>query len=578
MSPELLSLILWIPFAITVIIAGLVHCISGYKRGLWRALISLGAVVVSTVISIFVSRILAKVLTPVILGLIPMDSLGEGIPTGMINMLAGGIVSMVLSIVLFGIIMFIVSIILHVVSVKVKKDKLLATDKKMKFFGMGVGVISAVLFACVWLSPVYGSLATVVPIAETVISMQESDEASNSFIAQCIESVKSHPIVAVSESGPVAMVYSSISYFSMNDTSVSIVDVTSSISEVTELFEEIKNIDDPSDIEPLAGKLIGVLKKSLVEQGWVYSFAQEMINEVKNYEEVEELLEDPIIKEVFAIFEVPEEDFNKNIIAILDFGQYALENGIIKLVEDFDMEGLYSSGIIQEAGKLANVSAESVKVKKFLIAGMVSQAFDGDLAKAKSFVDKYDLGKLEDADKQLAEAEAIFISLEGSVAEALIRHPSFGEAAVRELFEKGNIAELIGYGYYEEAVEEFLANNKDGKEQIISELKKSAEGRIDNDSFGKAMDELLDIENYVPEFDYVVGGESFGDSAGEFEVKFDGENGGKDYVIYGPDGEKITGTIIGGSDGIYEIVGGDGEVKYDGGILVEGGKVTVTVK
>ena len=558
MSPELLSLILWIPFLLTVIIAGLVHCISGYKRGLWRALISLGAVVVSTVISIFAARLLAKVLTPVVMNLLPLDSFGEGVSAGMISMLAGSLVSMVLSIVLFGVVMFIISIILHIVSVKVQKDKLVATSKKMKFFGMGVGVVSAVLFACVWLSPVYGSLATVVPLAETVINMQESEDASDSFVAQCINSIKSHPIVKVSESGPVSVVYSSISYLSVNNASVSIVDMSNAIEEVTALVEELKGIDDPSDIAPIAAELIGIVKDTLVEQGWVYSFAQEIVTEAKKSEEVGAILEDPIVSELLEILEAPEGVFKENVVAILDFAQYALENDVIKALEEEDMGMLYSSGIIQEAGKLANVSDESVKVKRLLMTALLSDVFDGDAEKAQSFIDKYALGKTMGAEEQLAEAEAILVAVfDGSVAEAIMRHPAFGEAAVEELFESGNIAQLIGFGNYEEEVEEFLKNDRKGKDKIISELKKSSNAQIDESAFEEAMYDLLGIE-YVqaaPGLDSAVGGD------GKFEVEFGGEDGG-DYIIYGPDGEKLTGTVIGGEvdgalDGIYEIIIGE---------------------
>ncbi len=559
MSPELLSLILWIPFLLTVIIAGLVHCISGYKRGLWRALISLGAVVVSTVISIFAARLLAKVLTPVVLGVLPLDSLGEGFSAGMVSMLAGSVVSMVLSIALFGVVMFIISIILHIVSVKVQKDKLVATSKKMKFFGMGVGVVSAVLFACVWLSPVYGSLATVVPLAETVIGMQESEDAPDSFVAQCINSIKAHPIVKVSESGPVSMVYSSISYLSVNNASVSVVDMSKAIEEVTGLVEELKGIDDPSEIAPIAAELIDIVKDSLVEQGWFYSFAQEIVTEVKNSEEVADILEDPIASELLEILEAPEAVFKKNVVAVLDFAQYALEKDVIKALEEENMDALYSSGIIQEAGKLANVSDEAVKVKRLLMTAMLSEVFDGDTEKAQSFIDKYGLGRTVGDEEQLAEAEAILVAVfEGRVAEAIMRHPAFSEAAVEELFESGNIARLIGMGFYEEEVEDYLENNRNGKSKIISELKKSSNAQIDGYDFEKAMYDLLGIEYGVqvaPGVDSAVGGD------GKFEVEFGGENGG-DYIIYGPDGEKLTGTVIGGDadgalDGIYEIIIGE---------------------
>ena len=43
MSPQFIGTLLWIPFALVVLIAGLIYGIGGYKKGLWRALGSLGA-------------------------------------------------------------------------------------------------------------------------------------------------------------------------------------------------------------------------------------------------------------------------------------------------------------------------------------------------------------------------------------------------------------------------------------------------------------------------------------------------------------------------------------------------------
>lgn len=56
MSPEILVTIIWIPFVLTALVAGLIYCISGYRHGLWRALVSLGAVILATVLSVLVSR------------------------------------------------------------------------------------------------------------------------------------------------------------------------------------------------------------------------------------------------------------------------------------------------------------------------------------------------------------------------------------------------------------------------------------------------------------------------------------------------------------------------------------------
>ena len=57
---EVVNIALWAPFALIMLIIGIIFCINGYRKGLWRALLSLLATVISAVVSVFVSPMIAK--------------------------------------------------------------------------------------------------------------------------------------------------------------------------------------------------------------------------------------------------------------------------------------------------------------------------------------------------------------------------------------------------------------------------------------------------------------------------------------------------------------------------------------
>ena len=57
---EMVNLALWAPFALIMLVIGIIFCINGYRKGLWRALLSLLATVVSAVVSVLVSPLIAK--------------------------------------------------------------------------------------------------------------------------------------------------------------------------------------------------------------------------------------------------------------------------------------------------------------------------------------------------------------------------------------------------------------------------------------------------------------------------------------------------------------------------------------
>ena len=168
MSPSLLNLLLWVPFLAVFFISGLIFCISGYKKGLWRALISLGVTVLSAIVSMLLSNAIAKALVPTVVAYVPVDDIFESIPLSesVVNDLVHGLVGSVLSLVLFVVLMFVLTFIFKLVANAIKRKSLITPQKGYKFGGLGVRFVDAVLYTILLLLPIYGTIQTYVPTVQ----------------------------------------------------------------------------------------------------------------------------------------------------------------------------------------------------------------------------------------------------------------------------------------------------------------------------------------------------------------------------------------------------------------------------
>ncbi len=492
MTPELIQAILWIPFAIIVLIAGVIFCISGYQKGLWRALIALGATVVAALLSILLAKLLSAAIAPAVWNSIA-GQLEEINQIGMVASLLEGLVGMVVSLVLFSLMMFIFTIVLRIVSYHIKKEKLCPTKKSMRFGGMAVGAVSAVIYTLLLLMPLYGTLGAYVPAVETLLSLQqEQGEAQN-----LLRAISMHPVVKMSGSGPVSAAYGGLVEFQMGEATVNIPQMTEAMDKTMTAFENVMSADGADAIEK-AQELIQVLRQEVVETPWFYSLSMEVVSELQKELDKEDIEGKEIVLEILDILDCPRKEFGENCAAILDFMGYALEQDIVSILDEEDMDRLYSSGIVQQAGALANVSEQSVAVKELLLSGMLYSAFDDNFAEASAFLDRHELGAVTDPKEQEREAEVFLMLLsgEGNRAEMIMRHPNLGEPAFWDLVQQSSFAEAIGLTRSDEAyLAEFLNNNAQAQQKVVARLKQCAAMPMDQSTFLKDCRTMAEILN-----------------------------------------------------------------------------------
>lgn len=219
----MIDLILWAPFALIVLIAGIIFCINGYKKGLWRALLSLAATAVSALISVLVTPLIAKPVSQSVAPMIEgMNLFGTENPdpalTEMVDELVRGVSQSVIALVLFGVIFFILTIILKVVSAKVKKEALLTEEKGLRFAGLGVRLLDTVLYALIMLMPLYGTLSAYVPAAAAVMNSSFAPDEETKELAVSLDQLSGHLLVKTEGAVPLSTAYNALSEFSYGDT------------------------------------------------------------------------------------------------------------------------------------------------------------------------------------------------------------------------------------------------------------------------------------------------------------------------------------------------------------------------
>ncbi len=262
----MVNLALWAPFALFMLIIGIIFCINGYRKGLWRALLSLLATVVSAVISVFVSPLIAKPVSVPLLGMVgDLGLFGDKkLPaslTEMINELIRGVAQGVAALVIFGIVFFVLTIILKVISAKVKKNALVTEEKGLKFAGLGIRLLDTILYVLIALMPLYGTMSAYVPVASAVMNSSFIEIEGADELSEPIATVQHHLLVKAEGILPFSSAYNSLTRFTYGDTGkkVSLPEMINTFNTVLEHYNEADGSLDTllkSDLDAEIGALL----------------------------------------------------------------------------------------------------------------------------------------------------------------------------------------------------------------------------------------------------------------------------------------------------------------------------------
>lgn len=183
----ILFLLLLLPILIPLLVLLPVQMVKGYKRGVYRALISLGCSVVAGALSVFFAKIFADIVSTLVLksalngliSLIPIDLSDISEMLGSLTYSTGavrGLLSFLLALIFYFVLLIVLlSVSKPVVDVLVKLP-LAASSKKMgmKVGGLFIGVADAVIIALLLVLPIYTIIGNGVSVIETASDAVES--------------------------------------------------------------------------------------------------------------------------------------------------------------------------------------------------------------------------------------------------------------------------------------------------------------------------------------------------------------------------------------------------------------------
>ncbi len=458
MSLSMFNTILWVPFGIVMIISGAIFLTAGYKRGLWHALISLGATVVAALLGLLLAKPVAEPLARTVFDAV-MATAGQeaAMSSQMLMGLVKSLISAALSLVLFSALLLVFAIVLKCVANYIQKNRFQTDSKAMKWAGLGVRAVDTLLFSLLLLIPIYGTIATYGPVAEAVVPQ-------DSAVKIYMQEATSHPAVQLSGAGPVEWVYTGLSNVQMNNATVNVADMAETVEELMGRVEVISNAP-AEELPGLTQDMVQFVRADVIEKDWCYDLVQEMLTMAQTTMRQELSGEDLEMADTFmALFQMSKEEFKANGIQILDFTAYILQLGVVDNEENAELV-MQSDEFLTRLGSLMNCTRQAVAAKNLMIRSFLQdEVFDGNDQAADAFLaDRLFTVAIEEA-LWKQEAEAFIKMTEARTREEYIEALVLLPCLKFTQEEEDLLPEHFGYDPYEDMYSQAI-----GGEQYIGE-------------------------------------------------------------------------------------------------------------
>lgn len=451
MNTAILSILLWIPFCLSVFVTGLIFCITGYRNGIVRAVVGLAATIVATALTVLVANLVSMLFSG--------GSAGGSVLEIVISMVKRPL----LSLLFFWLLMPILTIVFRLLAGKIMGERFKASESWQKWLGLIMGMACAVVFSLFWMSPLYGSVQTAVEVADSVMTAADTQDQETQILISALED---HPLVASTKEGPVSWVYQGTARTGSGLNTFSVTTMMDSAERCIALLTQLENARDVETAAEVATELVNYIHTDVVGQEWFYQMYKSTLSSLQDTvtamekapaamdkiedvmgestmadysglmgagqigyvpEEVKRIL--PILRETLDTLDVNKKTFDSNMDNLFGFLSRAMDAGLWIALENEDMQALRDMGIVEDAGWLANSTPEAVAVKRLLIAAFL---MDQD-EEALVLLEKYDFGMITDPAQQTQEAELLFAIIlddDCSLSEFMQKHPSLGAAVL----------------------------------------------------------------------------------------------------------------------------------------------------
>lgn len=466
MSPTIssgtLQLLISLPFIVVAALVGIIYFISGYKKGLWRSLVSLGVTIVSIVLSVILAKVFASGASKSVIEMLPSDMLGDlDFFSTLIMPIITNAVTVILSCVLFVVILFILLIVLKLIANRLPIDALDIDQYSpvgLRLGGMGVRALDTVLVTLMLLLPIYGTASLFSPIATVALSAADVDEPE---IIETVEAVDDNFCVNFYKAGPGEWVLSSLSKTGSGTATVDIKEISHNLAEIVALYDEFLEADSNKERADALLDLAEYLEQNVVSEEWFHGLLEASVSEINTQIKTSSSKNAKELRKYKDILDADPQAVTESLISAVDVVKTAIKDeDFIEFMKDKkkDYNDL-SRDFYKDVGDLLNENREIRDAKRILIEEKAeamfiaygnaypSHMFPSDVKSSKArteyakelaeeFVDEYyDNGKVSSADED-AEGKAFMILMFETdyrkIRYAFSIHPLFGEGALRE--------------------------------------------------------------------------------------------------------------------------------------------------
>ena len=486
---SVVNLALYIPIILVFALCCTFFLISGYQKGFWRSFISLGMSLGSILIGLLLGKLFGWILAgPIAKSLAEKLLTDTDVPLQLLNSIVQSIMQGGLTFVFFGIFLIAALILSKNLSKKIhfaKMDDEPTDQKGLRYAGMGLRFLDAIIVTLVVLIPLYGPLAMTMPIAsrfvniasgnsnatasapinpsaipnttsgvsQTTLSITDTTyrvvnldaampnmvpgipdmvpETSSkpSTMEQLVTTIEGNPILVIYKQGPASLMVRSLSTVSLGGESIDAAQIMWAIEGTIDRFDAYAHADGQEQADALE-ELVRFMRVNVVEKSWSYDVLQALRKEMNKYQGVEEDLD-----LIYALTDTDRNTYRSNGIALLEFIEYALQNEFMTFYRSSDYEAL-TPEFYEKLGALINHSEQAVALKKILFIEHGDALF-AQKQQTADFISQHIPNQPLPKELQKQEAESfmrIFFE-KGPIntAEALVRHPKITYEDVKPL-------------------------------------------------------------------------------------------------------------------------------------------------
>ncbi len=450
MTPELLSLLVWLPFLCLAAIFGTVFAILGFKRGSAKAGISVGVTALSAALSVLLARAIASA-TASASSLLPMiaELMGGDLPEGehfaaLIEGCATAVGALALFIPCFLLLLLLLKNLTSLVfTARIPKAKHVGN----KLGGMAIGLVDALLVSFLLLLPIYGTLNMGGNLLSAVPILADGENASIGEAAESLDALCRHPFSKMAGLPPFNTAYDSMAAFTHDGETVSVSKTVNTVSGVVTAAVSYKNGEAGASGAMLKAidHLETVVTESRFFAGLLCDVAAEGLDGVELIDNYAGFSDKAILQQDMK--------------AVFALTRSAIQNDVVPAFfeKELDLSAMELGTLPYDMAEALNATESLAALKASLIDSaidaLLTEAAGGDeakLAELRAVIGKTDPAPLT-GEPVKAEGDALYVllssaikatdekntattaavgELAGNLIEGLARHPAFGSDKV----------------------------------------------------------------------------------------------------------------------------------------------------